>query len=169
MDYRTIRPYIKSGHLLAWSHRAPFWRSWHDFKIAMVRFFTQSEYSHVGMAWVVGNRVLVIEAVTPLVRIYPLSKLGDFYHIPINGRFGYEALSFALSRVGEPYSQLQAMASPFAELREDTKWECAELCIAIGKRMGVDLGRIATPSEVVRTAMLNGAPCTLIANPLEKT
>jgi len=167
MNYKNIRPQIKSGDLLAWSHRAPWYRSWHDFKIAMVRFFTQSEYSHVGMAWVVGERVLVIEAVTPLVRIYPLSKLGAFYHLPIGGIFGYEALAFALSRVGEPYSQIQAMAAPFAELQEDAKWECAELCIAIAKRMGVNLGRIATPTDVVRTAMLNGAPCTLVTNPQE--
>jgi hypothetical protein len=168
MDYKTIRPYIKSGHLLAWSHRAQWWASWHDFKISMVRVFTKSEYSHVGIAWVVGDRVLVFEAVTPIVRIHPLSSLGDFYHIPIRGRFGYEALSFAMSCVGKNYSELQASQAPFMELKEDEKWECAELCIAIAKRMGTDLGRIATPTEVVRTAMLNGAPCSLISNPPRK-
>ena len=77
MIYKQARPMIRSGDVLAWSHRGI--RSWHDLKIWLVRMFTRSEYSHVGTAWVVGNRVFVIEAVMPKVRIYPLSKLGDFY------------------------------------------------------------------------------------------
>ena len=74
--YSEYRDQIKSGDLLAWSHRG--FRSWHDFKVQAVRLFTQSEYSHVGIAWVVGGRVFVIEAVEPRVRIFPLSKLGEY-------------------------------------------------------------------------------------------
>jgi hypothetical protein len=55
MKYEAAREKVKSGDLLAWSHRG--WRSWYDIQIQLVRFFTQSEYSHVGIAWVVGGRV----------------------------------------------------------------------------------------------------------------
>jgi len=60
MKYSEVRDTIKSGDLLAWSHRG--WRTWYDIKIQAVRFFTQSEFSHVGVAWAVGGRVFVLEA-----------------------------------------------------------------------------------------------------------
>ena len=127
MKYADIRPLIRSGDILAWSHREPWYRSWYDFKIALVRMFTRSEYSHTGTAWVVGDRVLVIEAVTPLVRVFPLSKLLPFYYLPLKARWSPEALEYALSKVGEPYSQLQALQAFFKLPSEDSFWECAEL------------------------------------------
>jgi hypothetical protein len=162
MNYAQARPLIQSGDLLAWSHRAPFWRSWHDFKIAMVRAFTQSEYSHVGTAWVVGGRVLVIEAVVPLVRIYPLSKAGEFYHLPLQAAWSDAALEYALGKVGHRYSQLQAMQAFFHLPAEDDRWECAELARAIAAQDGIHLGPKATPTAIVRAAQLLGSPCTLV-------
>ena len=162
MKYADARPSIKSGDLLAWSHRAPWYRSWYDFKIAMVRMFTQSEYSHVGTAWCVGERVFVIEAVTPLVRIFPLSKLLPFYHFPTNAKWTDETLEYALSKVGEPYSQLQAIESFFHLPKDDSLWECAELTRLIGLKSGVNLGVVATPSYVVLNASLNGSTSTLV-------
>lgn len=35
MKYKEIRPLIKSGDILAWSHRG--WKSWYDIKIQFVR------------------------------------------------------------------------------------------------------------------------------------
>jgi len=162
MRYAEARPLIRSGDLLAWSHRAPFWRSWHDFKIAMIRSFTQSEYSHVGTAWVIGGRVFVIEAVMPLVRIYPLSKAGEFYHLPLQAAWSDAALSFALAKVGHPYSQLQAMQAFFHLPASDDRWECAELARAIAAQDGISLGDKATPTAVVRAAQLRGSTCTLV-------
>ena len=165
MDYQTIRPTIRSGDLLSWSHRGI--RSWHDLKIALVRMFTKSEYSHVGTAWVVGSRVLVIEAVIPLVRIYPLSKLGDFYHLPLDAPWKPDTEALALSYVGHAYSQLQAIQSPFMKPKHDELWECAELAAHIALSDGIDLGQIYTPSEVVRNAQLRGSLTTLVTQ--EKT
>lgn len=162
MKYTEARPRIRSGDLLAWSHRG--WRTWHDWKIQAVRFFTQSEYSHVGTAWVIGDRVFVIEAVQPLVRIYPLSKLlaDGFYWAPMRAAWRYSTLEFALSKVGEPYSQLQAMLAFFRPLAPDARWECAELARAIAAQDGIDLGPMATPTSVVRHAQLGGSPVVLV-------
>lgn len=160
--YDEIRPQIKSGDLLAWSHRTPWYKSWHDFKISIVRMFTKSEYSHVATAWVVGSRVLAIEAVIPVVRIFPLSRLGDFYLIPLKAPWSDKALNMALSKIGEPYSQLQAIQAFFELPKEDGFWECAELVRSIALCDGIDLGDKATPSEIVRSAMKYGNSVILV-------
>lgn len=149
--YSEIRQNIRSGDLLAWSHRGV--KSWRDLKIWFVRLFTQSEYTHVGTAWVVGGRVFVIEAVMPLARIYPLSKLGNFYWSPMNMPWSEETEEKALSFVGCEYSQLQAMQAPFSKPPEDNLFECAELFATIAKVDGVDLGTVFTPSAIVEKVL----------------
>jgi hypothetical protein len=160
MQYSEARPVIKSGDLLAWSHRS--WRTWKDIKIQLVRFFTQSEYAHTGTAWVVGERVFVIEAVIPVVRIYPLSKLGDFYHIPLNVVWSKRAEAFALKEVGVPYSEWEAIISFFAVPGSEDTYECAELCAKIAAIDKVNLGLKYTPSAVVEAALKQGSSITLI-------
>lgn len=127
-----------------------------------VRAFTQSEYSHVGTAWVIGERVFVIEAVTPLVRIFPLSKLLPFYHLPMNAPWSPQALEYALSKIGEPYSQLQAIQAFFKLPNDDSLWECAELARLIAAKDGINLGESAVPSGVVDNALRSGATLSLI-------
>jgi hypothetical protein len=160
MIYSKAREQIRSGDILAWTHRS--WKTWYDFKIQMVRLFTQSEYSHVATAWVIGDRVFVIEAVTPLVRIFPLSKLGSFYWIPTNCKWSDTAEEFALDKVGQGYSQLQAIQAFFGKVTNDDKWECAELASRIAEIDGIDLGKLYTPSAVVNKALENDFEMHLI-------
>lgn len=155
MKYIEARQQIKSGDLLAWSHRSL--RSWRDLKIWFVRLFTRSEYSHVGTAWCVRNRVFVIEAVQPVVRIFPLSKLLGFYWLPLQAAWSEGAESLALEFVGDAYSQLQAIQAPFKKPAEDRLWECAELAAVVARADGVELGDVYTPSAVVHAALERGA------------
>jgi hypothetical protein len=152
MKYAEARPQIKSGDLLAWSHRG--WRSWYDIQIQLVRFFTQSEYSHVGVAWVTGGRTFVIEAVTPKVRIFPLSKLGDFYWIPDFIDWTPELEERALSYVGTEYSKLEALSAFFGQSWDSAKMQCAKLAMTIA---GVHNPNV-TPSEAVGRALENASP-----------
>lgn len=161
VDYATARDSIKSGDLLAFSHVG--WGSWYAWKIQIVRMMTRSEFSHVALAWVVGGRVFVLEAVIPLVRIYPLSKLGDFYHLPLNKNWCW-AEEFALAHVGTPYSQLKAIRAFFKPVLHDGVTECAEYVSEVLRLADVDLGRVATPTAVVRAAQMQGSPCQLITN-----
>jgi hypothetical protein len=161
MDYATARPHIKSGDLLAFSHVG--WGSWYAWKIQIVRMMTRSEFSHVAIAWVIGGRVFALEAVIPLVRIYPLSKLGDFYHLPLNTHWNW-AEEFAMAHVGTPYSQLKAIRAFFKPVLHDGVTECAEYASDVLLMAGVDLGPIATPTAVVRAAQMQGSPCKLIVN-----
>jgi hypothetical protein len=158
MKYDAARGTIKSGDLLAWSHRG--WRSWYDIQIQAVRFFTQSEFSHVGIAWVVGDRVLVIEAVTPKVRIYPLSKLGTFYHIAgfLPGSPNMEEK--ALSYVGAEYSKKEALAAFFGKSIDDQGMQCAKLVATL---KGLEPKNI-TPSAIVDYALSTGGTMVKIVH-----
>lgn len=166
MDYQDVRPLIKSGDALAWTHRG--WGSWHDIKIQLVRMFTRSEYSHVAVAWVVSGRVFALEAVQPCVRIYPLSQLGDFYHLPARFRLPIwtdDVETFALSKVGQPYSQWQAVLSFFGKTKSDSNWQCAEYAKAVLGAAEVKVYGKDTPTEFVRSLMYDGVQLTLVKNP----
>ncbi len=160
MKYDEIRGQIASGDIIAWTHRK--WGSFYDIKVQLVRIFTRSEYSHVGTAWVVGERVFVIEAVEPKVRIYPLSKYDEFYWMPMKAPWTKKTEALALSKVGDTYSTRDAMRAMFTTLEDDEKWECAELVANIAASDGINLGKLYTPSSVVRFAQLMHKPMHLV-------
>jgi hypothetical protein len=151
MKYTDVRPQIRSGDLLAWSHGG--WASWHDWQVQGVRVFTRSEYSHVAIAWVVGGRVFVIESVVGGIRIFPLSRLLPFYRLNMNATWAIETEEYALAHIGEPYSKLECIQAYFEPLKLDGHWECAKWVMAVLKMDGIDLGDKATPSDVVQAAM----------------
>lgn len=151
LKYSDVRPNIKSGDLLIWSDDS--YKSLKDIFLQLVRVFTKSEYNHVGIAWVVANRVFVIEAVIPSVRIYPLSQLLPFYHVETKATWSEETEAFALEQVGEPYSVLQAVRSLFETPNLDDNWQCAELTHDILLKDGIDLGEVYTPASLVKQAI----------------
>lgn len=163
MKYSTIRSQIQSGDILAWSHRS--WKTFYDLQVQAVRFATQSEYCHVATAWVEGGRVWVIEAVSPFVRIIPLSNvIGEgFYWLPMHDTHTTEELEFALSKVGNgKYSKMLAIKSQLADIDIDdqTRWQCAKFVMASKHKSDIDLGDKATPTAVVKAAQdLHDAPC----------
>lgn len=156
MDYKTYRPSIQSGDLLAWTTSKPSkaktgWTVWMATKI--IRIFTASEYCHVGIAWVVGDRVFVVEAVNPMVRVFPLSNELPCFHLPMKVTWSDELLSFLLERVGEKYSILEALRAYFSRPQQKGEWECGELVNRFYKKANIDLGEAWTPSEVVMAAL----------------
>ena len=161
MSYAAIRDRIRSGDLLSWSHDR--WDSWYDFKVQMVRMATQSEYCHVGIAWVTAGRVFVLEAVQPRIRIFPLSSLRPFYWLPMGITWTPELEEFAMVRVGDPYSEWQAMAAFFNHLASgaDRVWQCAEYVDQILKTAGINLACKPVPTDIVRAAQRLGAPLEL--------
>ncbi len=157
--YEAARDLIRSGDLLAFSHRP--WRSWYDIKIQLVRMFTRSEWCHVAIAWRVGGRVFVLEAVQPKVRMVPLSlfKNEGFAHIPLKRAIGTEELEFLMGQVGRAkYSQWQAVLAYLGRLKlgADSLTQCCEYAIGARKLSGRDLGSVATPTAVVQEALKYG-------------
>jgi hypothetical protein len=162
MLYGDFRSEIKSGDIIAYTHRS--WSTWYDIKIQLVRLFTRSEYTHVGVAWVVGSRVFILEAVVPLTRIYPLSKTGDFFHIGMNAKWNNIAEEYALSHIGYPYSQREAVEALFKPLGKDQVSQCAAYTLQVMECLSIYLGTVATPSAVVNKALELGAKLQLVNN-----
>ena len=164
MKYSDARPSIKSGDVLAWSHRG--WKTWYDIKLQVVRMWTRSEYCHVGIAWVVGSRVFVLEAVSTGVQIVPLSGLLPCYWISLKAfPFTEEVLTDALWHVKSPYSYWQALLAGL-HLKErimDTKWQCAEYVQYILGNAGYEFLSEETPAATVRelNEKYDGAPIWL--------
>lgn len=152
MLYDEIRGQIKNGDILAWSGGG--WGSWREIKISIVRIWTRSEYSHIGIAYVDKGRVFVLEAVAiDGVRIAPLSEDLPFYYIPCRKALSEKAMEYAFSKIGEKYSTWQAILGGLNLLRngKDKKWQCAEYLIKIWNVDGELNGGIPpTPAHIMR-------------------
>ena len=150
MNYATQRRKIKTGDILAWTHRTGWFKSWYDFKINAVCLFTRSEYSHVAVAVQLAGRVFVLESVTGGIRLMPLSKCLLCYHV------AYKPMDvdWAMSVCGEPYSELEAVLGQLGKT-DDTNgvWQCSEFV-----RWVHQLPCITTPSAVVEYALSQGSP-----------
>lgn len=160
MKYDDFRLHIRSGDVLAWSHREGWLNSWHSFKVNLVRLFQMSEYSHVGIAWNVAGRVFVLESVNPVVRIVPLSNLLPAYHLRGAGGMSDAQVRRALALVGKgKYSELEAIKGQFAatDIAND-RWQCAEYVNYV-----LDIMRFkATPSGLVNYMLRDGSVLTEI-------
>lgn len=154
MRYAEARNQIRSGDVLAWDGRC--------FQCRIVRAFTAETYSHVGVAWVVGGRVFILEAVTSGVRIFPLSRELPFYWLPLGLAWTVEAEQFALAHVGEKYSRWEAVKAFLRLPLDNTTWQCAEYALAVIERIGVRLDVPATPGAVVRALQRRGAEVILV-------
>ena len=166
MKYSDVRGSIKSGDLIALTHTK--WSSLYDIQIQVVRTAEQSEYSHVGMVYVMGGRVWLLESVDPVIRMIPLSNLvtEGFYLLPLETPISAAELEFAMSEVGiGRYSKLEAIKAFFKRINigKNSVWECAEFVITCRRFSGLDLGDVATPSAVVKVAQeILGAPTYFI-------
>lgn len=162
MKYDEARSQIKTGDLLAWSSGG--WRSWHDIQVNLVRIFTRSEFSHVGIALVGAGRVFVLEAVGAGVRLFPLSRALPFWWIRRRAELGTEAVDFAFDRLGDRYSRLQAIRAFFGTLTsgEDDRWQCAEYVLGILEADDEVLTNVATPTGVVQAAARDWGPIHLV-------
>lgn len=154
MDYKENRKKIKTGDLIAFSNGS--WTNWHDIQVNLVRMLTRSEYSHVAIAWVVYDRVLLLEAVGAGVRIYPLSNDLPCYWIPKPTELSDKALTWALSIMGEKYSKWEAIKAFFGKvnLGHNKLWECAEFVLVTYNLDEEYLKALATPTSVVKEALL---------------
>lgn len=145
MKYKEARPMIKSGDIIAFSHM--------DLASQVIRAATRSQYSHVGIAWSVAGRLMILEAVNPMIRIYPLSMLLPFYWVSIDIDLNSSAEEFALSRVGERYSVSEAVLGFLGMNKADNKWQCAEYVKSVLDAANYNLPGNATPSDVVTEAL----------------
>lgn len=159
--YQNYRENIRSGDIIAFTHTK--WDTFYDFQVQAVRAASFTEYSHVGVAVVMGGRVWIAESVTPLVRFVPLSNFAKegFFVIHTDTDMTEDELEFLLSKVGNgKYSKWQAVLAWFDKLTlgADNLFECAEYVILARRLSGLDLGNRAVPAAVVKEALNRGFP-----------
>jgi len=149
MKYKDARPHIKTGDLLAWSHKGL--KSWYDFQVMMVRAFTRSEYSHVGIAVVLNRRVFILEAVSSGVRLFPLSRELPFYWIKRPEPLPKQSLEYGFQQIGAPYEskwQMVLAALTGKSLNGNKRMQCSELVKNIYQ---IDVEE--TPTAIVQWAL----------------
>lgn len=151
-DYEDMRPSIQSGDLLAWSSDGATLMS--RILTFVVRIFTLSEYSHVGIALREGDRVYVLEATIPRIQLRLLSERKGFYHVPMHVLWSQKLEDYLKHYIGKPYGILDCIRGYLGHTDpSDDRWQCAELCNDFYRQAEIDLGENYTPSKVVREAI----------------
>lgn len=125
-NYHDIRDELRSGDIIVASKGNM--KSFNNFLSLLIRVFTASSYSHVGVVIKLGNRCFVVEATPPVVRLYPLSKLDSFYVIKMEETLTKEDENRLFEYVGMPYSDWNSVASYFSgKPLANGKLQCAQL------------------------------------------
>lgn len=147
MDYFEAKDYIESGDLLAWSG--------HSFFSRMIKLFTESSITHVGIAYKVNTELFVIESIEGTgVRLFPLHRRIPFFWIkPIPREYHWNSIikETALKRIGEEYSLWGCLKALFKKsLKKDKYWQCAEFASYILSLMGYSTNGYNTPHTLVQ-------------------
>lgn len=139
---------IKTGDLIAWARTKGFYNT-------VIRFFTMSDYTHVGIVVVEDDEYYVVEAVSPTVAKNRLDSNVPFYHIPMGVEVDKESLEYLHSLIGSKYSKLQAFLSWFNIYISDDKWYCTELSYEFYTRIGLKFDKKLTPTKFIKQAVQN--------------
>lgn len=143
-NYPEIRDKLRSGDIIV-ACKGNL-KSFNGFLSLLIRVFTASSYSHVGIVVKLGNRCFVVEATPPVVRLYPLSKLDSFYVIKMEQEWSREDENRLFELVGLPYSDWNSVASYFTgRPLANGKLQCAQLVSSF-----YDWPNLLRPEQIVR-------------------
>lgn len=149
MLYSQMRGSIKTGDLLIWNKKRI--ANFVDLFLFLYQKIFNTKFSHVGIAIVFGDRVFVLEANPPEVRLIPLSMKGDFYYLPINYEWKPEYDAIAFTHIGEPYSLWNFIRDILNLSIDKSSTYCSLLAAEIYRKIGYmpeeDMG--TEPKELV--------------------
>lgn len=146
------RESIKSGDLLIWSKNIRNSKS--NFYLNLIRFFTRSEYAHVAVAWILEGRLFIVEATEPVLRITPVKDYDEFYHLSMDVSFTKESEDWLIDKIGLTYSIMDAIRAYLGKtVKNDRRYQCAELSNEFYKFHNIDLGDAFTPTAIVSKAL----------------
>lgn len=162
--YDSHRSEIRSGDLLVWSNDKVSKTS--NIYLSIIRFFTSSEYAHVGIALRIFGRLFVVEATSPYIRLVPVSLKDEFYHIPLKIKWNVNHIDLLFGYLGTKYSKLDAFKAYFGiRLNKNNRWQCVELAIDFYKKIGLDFGNNYTPTGFVKNVLnVTNKPIYLVKN-----
>jgi hypothetical protein len=119
-QYDRKRSDIKSGDIIAFSGSGIFSK--------LIRRFTGETYSHVGIAWIVGSRIFIVEALDGRgVVMRPLSEITPFYHLQNKIEFTDAIESSMLSKIGMKYGYFDVILAGLGlKSKPNDSYQCAE-------------------------------------------
>lgn len=166
-NYSSVRDSLKSGDIVLLTHTS--WGSLYSAQVMIVRLASLSEFSHIGVVVEIGGRKFIAEAVSPLVRLIPLSNYADegFYVCPTDVPMTEEELEYLMSKVGMgKYSKWQAIKAWFnkLDLGNDDYFECAEYVLIARRLSGCNLGSRAVPAAIAKELLLQGKSMYFVKN-----
>ncbi|APS59132.1 hypothetical protein [Piscirickettsia salmonis] len=128
---------------------------------SIVRWWTESPYSHIGVIWKINDQLFFVEAlIFKGVRIIPIDKLpADYEVIKTLVTLLGEAEAFIFQHLADDYSLIDAIRAGLGLKQKDpTGWQCAEFAAQILKRCGLRLPEREnlTPIELI-TLIKQGA------------
>lgn len=152
LNYKAAREKLRTGDLIVFSNKK--FSGISGLITFIVRFFTISEYNHVGILWKVGVRYFVVEAQIPQVKITPLSKMGSFFYMPMVLDVQEPHMDKLLEKVGEDYGKLEAIKAYFKKSSmSNNQWICVELVRFFYEQFGIEMSDCFTPSDIVNQLM----------------
>jgi hypothetical protein len=143
MSYQENRKNIQSGDLIAWRGKG-------FFKM-LLRIITGSPYGHVGITFLAGNRVYVLEAFQNKgVQITPLSNKLPGDHFPLKTQWNLATETVAMEEVGRKYSWLDTFRALLGrKTKSGNGWQCAEYAAAVLNKGGITV-TANLPGHLVR-------------------
>lgn len=144
MKYKIARQQIQSGDVLVWSGSSVFSK--------IIKWWTKSEYTHVGFSWKANGRLFVIESMDGKgVRIFPLSRKIPFSWIKTNVFWTDEIAELTFKHLGDKYSWMGCVRAGLGiQTKKDKRWQCAEFAAYILRKAGLKIGfNIETPAKLV--------------------
>ena len=143
--YKDLRTTLKSGDLV-------FYSSHNGLGDKLIKWWTKSNYSHVGVIWAIAGRVFLLEAsALGGVRLVPLSLRMPDLIVPMNLIWNQEAETHAMEHIMEKYSLVDAVRAGFKEAYKKEGWICTEYAASIVKKCGYVFPKTAqVPEDFIR-------------------
>lgn len=158
MKYKKAKKQIKNGDLIAFSGSSAF--------SSIVKFFTRSKFSHVGIAIFRGKNLFIFEALEGKgVQITRASNQTPFYFISTNIKWTKKLDSYVYERVGYKYSYLGCVLGFFGiEPPKNKYYQCSELASDVLQISKVIKGEFNTPASLVDELLRNGYKIIGVSN-----
>lgn len=146
---------MKSGDLVFWSGTGITSR--------IVRWFTKSRWSHVGVVVRWGPRIMIVDSLIGRgVRAVPLSnRLDRAYWVPTNVEWGQSAHAFALDQLERPYS-LQNLWKTWRRLNlVASEYHCSQYAATVLSKTGLTIDTNHSPESLYREFIFDNPPVPL--------
>lgn len=157
MEHHLLSEYkhkIKTGDLLAFKVRR--YGSITSFFLWLYHKIFRVNFSHVGIAVRLGERVFMVEAISPRVAITPISKVREFYLIPTELKATEKTqIDFLINFVEVKYSLKDLITYYLGmDVSDDTIY-CSELASAFYFHVGYLHERESghTPEKIVNAVL----------------